>query len=311
MALLTHTDETEFAADDPESEIEIAEAELIDAYVRNDLSAEERKLLEKGLRSSPRLAERLHFARMLAAAADSVRQTDSEDALPPWWKRVFRFSVVQRPAFQMALAGCAILVVLGGVALFAGWMKLRRESNQLAAERAAVEQQRLELERKLADQRLSAEQLLAARERARQQQDAEERLLAEPKQGQKGSDQADAALASNIASIFLFPGSIRGTGGGNELLVSESATAIRLNLVLETNEYGKYYAEVTDSQGATILQPKGLRPIRSRSGPILSLRVSSRRLPPGDYSVSVTGVTSTGAVEPVNYYPFRVIRKQD
>lgn len=310
MALLTHTDETEFAADDPESEIEIAEAELIDAYVRNEVSAEERKLLEKGLRSSSRLAERLHFARMLAAAADSVRQSDSEGPLPPWWKRIFGFSVVQRPAFQMALAGCAILVVLGGLALFAGWMKLRRESNQLAAERAAVEQQRLELERKLADQRLSAEQLMAALERARQQQDADERRLAELRQGKKGNERADAVATSTVALISLLPGSIRGAGGGNELSVPESATAIRLDLVLETNEYAKYNAEVTNSQGAKILQQKGLRPGRSRSGLILTLQVSSRRLPPGDYSVSITGVTSRRAVEPVNYYVLRVIRKQ-
>lgn len=331
MALLTHTDETESPANDPESEeFEIAEAELIDSYVRDDLSAAERKLLEKGLRSSSRLAERLHFARMLAtaaasartypasdsASADSVRQSDSEGALPPWWKRILGFSVAQRPAFQMALAGCAILVVLGGVALFVGWMKLRSESNHLAMERAAVEQQRLELEKKLADQRLSTEQLAAELQKARQQRDADEKLIAKLQQGQKRSDKADVTTTSTMgntfsprALIFLFPGSIRGSGEKNELPVSESATAITLNLVLENDEYAKYNAEVTNSQGARILQQKGLRPKRSPSGPILSLQVSSRLLPPGDSSVSITGVTSTGAVELVNYYPFRVTRK--
>ena len=56
---------------DPPSEfedIDIAEEELIDAYVRNQLSVDERKLIEKGLRTSPQLIDRLHFARLLAGA---------------------------------------------------------------------------------------------------------------------------------------------------------------------------------------------------------------------------------------------------
>ena len=50
-------------------EIEIAEEELIDAYVGGELSLDEQKLLEKGLRASPHLVDRLHFARLLADAA--------------------------------------------------------------------------------------------------------------------------------------------------------------------------------------------------------------------------------------------------
>ena len=60
-------------ADQDFEEIEIAEEELIDAYVHSELSADEHKLVEKGLRSSPQLVERLHFARMLARASSSAR----------------------------------------------------------------------------------------------------------------------------------------------------------------------------------------------------------------------------------------------
>jgi hypothetical protein len=323
LALLTHTEETESAADDPESvDLEIAEEELIDAYVRDDLSAEERKLLAKGLRSSSRLTERLHFARMLATAAASAQphrasdsasadsvQSDSEGALPPWWKGILGFSV-QRPAFQLALAGCAILVVLGGVALFAGWMRLRSESNRLVAERAAIEQQRLELERKLADHQLSTEQVRAELERARQQREADEKLIAELKQTQKRSDQTEASMASTLP-VFLFPGSTRGAGPVKEVSITRDTSAIRLNLVLEAGDYPKYNVEITNSQGAKILQPKGLRPRHSRSGPMLPLQVSTQLLPPGDYTILVTGVTSSSADEPVNNYPFRVIQKQE
>src|SRR5712692_8289075 len=102
--------------DDQEfEELEIAEEELIDAYVRNQLSEGERKLLEKGLLNSSRLVERLHFARLLAeevtfapqeqpAAADaSIDLSDVEVDRVSWWRRVFGSAFRPQPSFGFAL----------------------------------------------------------------------------------------------------------------------------------------------------------------------------------------------------------------
>ena len=61
--------EERFFADDAEfQEMEIAEGELIDRYVRSELSATDRQQFERMLRTSPRLLERVEFARILALA---------------------------------------------------------------------------------------------------------------------------------------------------------------------------------------------------------------------------------------------------
>lgn len=56
-----------FFADDAEFEdLEIAEGELIDRYVRRELSVTDQRQFEKMLRTSPRLLKRVEFARIMA-----------------------------------------------------------------------------------------------------------------------------------------------------------------------------------------------------------------------------------------------------
>jgi hypothetical protein len=134
---------------DPPSEfddIDIAEEELIDAYVRNQLSVEERKLLEKGLRSSPDLVNRLHFARLLTGAADRAAEDEvfsyqePEELLPSrkkWWQ--FGLTWEQRPTVNLAFAACSLIFVIGGeacwpvgsayVANHNNWPNSRQRSN--------------------------------------------------------------------------------------------------------------------------------------------------------------------------------------
>ena len=310
-------------ADQDFEEFEIAEAELIDAYVHNELSADEHKLVEKGLRNSPQLVGRLHFARMLAEASSSAPAfvsspveletvTDRAQAEPvkiPWWKGFFSASSVPQPAVRLALGVCVIFVLLGGVALIVGWMKLRDESNRLARERGAVEQQRLEMEKRLAEQQLSSEQLTAELQKERQQREAAERIIEDLKPRQKPNDQPNPSAISNFASILLFPSGTRG-GGANVLPVSPATSEIRVDLSLEAVEYARYRVVIQNSAGKAIFQ-KSVRVRHTGSGPILSIRIPAQRFPQGDYQIYVSGLTSSGVLDPVEDYVFRVTEKKD
>jgi hypothetical protein len=310
-------------ADQDFEEFEIAEAELIDAYVHNELSAEERQLVEKGLRRSPRLVERLHFARMLAEASSSAPAfvsppvepetvTDRAQAEPveiPWWKGFFSASLVPQPAFRLALAVCVIFVLLGGVASIVGWMKLRNESNRLGRERAAVEQQRVELEKRLVEQQSSREQLTAELQKERQQREAAEKIIEDLKLQQNPNDQRNPSAISNFASILLFPSGTRG-GGAKVLPVSPTTSEIRVDLSLEAAEYPSYRVVIEDS-GRRVIAQQRARVRHTRSGPILSIRVPAQRFPQGDYQIHVSGLTSSGALDPVEDYVFRVTEKKE
>lgn len=301
-------------------DFEIAEEELIDAYVRHELSGEERKLVEKGLRTSPQLVARLHFSRMLARASSareftftSVAEPETfadpspaESEKPSWWKGFFSASWMPQPAFRVALSFALIFVLVGGAALIFGWMKLRNEADRLALERAAVEQQRQELEKRLAEQQ-SKEQL-AADQKVREQHEAPEKAPADLKLPQKTYDQPSPPISSS-AYILLFPTGIRG-GESHVLPVSPATSEIRLDLSLETMDYPRYRVVVTSATGKKIAQ-RDVRVGRSPSSSTLSIRIPARGMPQGDYPIKVSGFTSSGSLDLVQNYVLRIIEKKD
>ena len=298
-------------------DIEIAEAELIDAYVRNELSAEERKLVEKGLRTSPQLVARLHFARMLAKASSAheftlppvvepetfADRTQPESEKRSWWKGFFSASWAPQPAFRVALSLGLIFVLVGGASVIVGWMKLRDEANRLARERAVVEQQRQELEKRLAEQR-SKEQF-AADQKKREQPEAPDKTLADAKLPRRPNDQPSPPNF-NFAYALLLPGT-RG-GGANDLPVSPSTSEIRLELSMESMDYPRYRVVITSATGKKITQQDVER---SPSSSTLSIRVPAKRFRQGDYQIRVSRRTSSGAFDPVENYVFRVVEKKD
>lgn len=283
---------------------DIAEEELIDAYVRGQLSLAERTLLEKGLRSSPQLVERLHFARLLADAADRARE---DLALPPqredsvlspkrWWP--FALAWGQRPAFNLALAACALIILIGGAGLLAGWIRLRRESQQMAEQQAALERQKFELQQSGAERRLVTEQLRNQLEEEQQKRDADQQLIAELRRAQSRESTASAT----IASLFLLPAS-RSSETEKELRTPARTSRIRLQLAVNSIDYHGFLVEVKNSQDKEVFRQKLLPP---RSGKLVTVTIPSQMLPAGAYSIQLSGTAPDGATELVGTYSFRI-----
>src|ERR1044072_8985417 len=87
-------EERYFVEDGVYDEIETAEDELVDAYVRGSLSAEDRKRFEDKVLKSERLTERVEFAKLLPKLPSS-QVVGLEPARAPWWKNLFDLSLPQ------------------------------------------------------------------------------------------------------------------------------------------------------------------------------------------------------------------------
>jgi hypothetical protein len=287
-------------------EIEIAEEELIDAYVRGQLSADERQLVEKGLRTSPQLVDRLHIARLLAEAADHATKAEvasSGDEFLPSDKSWLPFGLAsQRPAFNLAFAACVLFIFIGGAGLLTGWIRLRRESQHLAEQQAVLDQQRSELQKSASEQRLATEELRAQLKEEQQKREAAQQLIAELQQAQNQGSTASAT----IASLFLLPAS-RGSETEKELRTPAGTSRIRLQLAVDSIDYHGFLIEVKNSQDKEIFQQK-LRP--PRSGKLITITIPSQMLPPGAYSVQLSGTSPDGATELVGNYNFRIASTQ-
>lgn len=311
-----------FADDGSFEELEIAEEELIDAYVRNKLSADDNRLFETKLSHSSRLLERVRFALILSAAVSTapaqgkpapVSETitslvPGERYNKPWWKDFLGMSSSQ-PAFRMAFAAFALLLLFAGAAMFTEWMKLRRESQRLLAEQEAIQQQKLELERKSAEQQSQNERLTAESQRQRRQQAEDQKLIDESRRAEKQSQEsARPPGVPGILSLVLPPGLTRDSGAQHNLIVPPGTSAVRLSLVLDADEYPSYRAVVKNAQGAEVRRFNGLKARRTSASSIIALTLPAKTLTAGNYIVQVEGLTSTGVAEPSNDYAFRVTK---
>jgi transposase-like protein len=289
-------------------EIEIAEEELIDAYVRGQLAADERRLLEKGLRTSSQLVDRLHFARLLADAADQAPEHEVSDQLHdkhrashkswlPFW-----LGFGPRPAFQMAIAAAALIVVIGGAGLLAGWIRLRGETQQLAEQQAELERQKSDLQKSVAERRSTTDQIRAQLSELQQQRDADQKLIAELKTSLDQKTKSSSAAIGSLVTFFLLPSSR--SEGENKFSPAAGTSWIRLQLAVEPIGYRGFVAEVKNSQDSEIFRGK-IRPPRSAKH--VTITIPIKLLPPGSYSIQLSGLSPDGTTELVGNYNFRIV----
>lgn len=284
-----------FSADKAFEEVEIAEDELIDEYLGDDLSRAERDQFQKHLLGKSQITEKIEFAKLLRQASQAAAPRSIKPEPVSWWiSLVAFFSTPQRLGGAFAVLA---LVVAGGF-LFADWLRLRDESRRLVAERAELQRQNDSLEgqlqtekRQLTDERQSVEALGTR---------LEEALNNLP-------DRADAVAL--LTPLFLYPGGSRSSGGSNDLIVPSKLSIVRLQLALESNDYPRYTAVVSKVEGPVAFRKTNLKPATKQSISVIDLRFPSTVLSNGDYIVNVDGVRPPGDSTFVATYNFRAVNK--
>jgi type II secretory pathway pseudopilin PulG len=313
-------EDTFFADDSKFVDMELAEEELIDAYVRNELSSQEQLQFKAKLMRSRRLRERVNFASALIEKADSIVLPEAEASrerehsfsspaapIKTTWLRSF---FAERPAWGMAMATCAVLILVGGLLLVPGWLRLRKESEQLRAERAALQQRKEELDKRASQQGTDTQQLTAELQREREQRAADLKLIAELQQTREFKEKPTGQpVLTAIATVFLTPGSLRSSGGGqSDLIIGSKTTAARVQLALEKNDYPSYSATLKTADRAVVFRKDGLKPRNNRSVSQLLLYIPFR-LNPGDYIITASGRSPSGRYEDVGDYTLHVTTK--
>ncbi len=294
-------EETYFQDDNAFAEVEVAEDELVDAYVRKQLTADDHARFERILQDSPRLLSRVQFAKMLRQRSLSHTQVRANKPSEGGWfqHRLKSYFAVQ-PAFHFALASMAVLALAASLILCLNWWRSRLDSGHLVAERATLEQQKQQLAQQLASQKSRTDQLDAEVQNARK---TNEQLSQEL---QETMDQL-RKTQSTFQIVPAFTLMAGGTRGGNspELVVSSRAREIQLRLKMDSDDYASYEVAIK-STGRVLWSGRNLRAVGPSSAREILVRVASSKLPQGEYNVTVSGRSPTGDNQFVASYPFRV-----
>jgi hypothetical protein len=115
--------------------------------------------------------------------------------------------------------------------------------------------------------------------------------------------------SGDVFAVVLVPGGTRDTGDGMKKFSIPSGTGtLRLTLELAQNDCPIYQAIISDANDKLILRANNLR-VQSKAGrPSLVVDVEASLIPPHDYQVKLSGMSTGGQSESVARYAFRVVK---
>lgn len=305
------------AESEASEELEIAEDELIDRYIRNELSANDSSRFTKMLLSSPRLRERVEFAKILVKRVSSEspvevatfgsgggskpRKKKGGDFFP--WGGFWGTTAGMAPALRFGLSASVIVMLIVSAIFVFIWMRRQAESNRLAQD----QQQRQQKESERNDQQGRNENRPAESNQAQREDNQNNDVVHE------GQNQRQKQPQTQIAAFFLSPTSgTRSTGGPQypTLNIPTKASSVQLNFDVQREDdraYSLYNASLENANDDRVIaRENNLKSFSHGGRKHIRLEVARGNLTDGLYIVHVDGVTASGQIENFNDYTFRV-----
>ena len=246
--------------------------ELIDDYIRDDLSHEERIEFEEGYLRTPEGRQRLLFAAALDEYLEIGAPSDAplvSEPVPEVKPRItWLQQITSTPAWTLAQAAAVLLAVVGAASMLVVNLRLEGRVGQLVSDRAVLEEQIATL---------------------------------------RG---AQRTVSEAVATARLVPGLLRGPGEVERVMIPESSDLIRFQLDLGIDDYESYRATLHDASGDEFWTQSKLRASEIGETVAVTVTLPSELLPHGDYYFRLSGVTTTGHLELVGRYRRAVLDHQ-
>ena len=288
--------------------ITAVENDLIDEYVRNELSAAERRRFEQKFLASAERRKRVEFARALAGViaeeAAPKKIVVHESRSWTWRDAIYAFINGLTPTARIAFVSAVPLLLIGAGFLTLETLRLRREVTELRAQSQSqqnLQQQALELERHR-NEELNAQ--LNQEKQQREQTDESLRELSET------GDAVNPAPRPVIASLTLLPGLSRGGDNQPSLVLPEDARLVRLQIGIDPEEqYTNFAVELRTLAGGRVWTRENLKTRNRRGARAVGLTLPATAFKSGEYELRLRGVTENGAAEDVGFYYFNVRKR--
>jgi hypothetical protein len=272
-------------ADDEFAEFLLAiENDLVDAYVRGELSEHKRARFQSHYLASSKRREKVAFAQTFLNHADKASIAQQKETV----KKGF----VPSSAFQWgAIAAALVMLLLGGYFLLSN-IQLRRQIAQMKEEHAALKQREQQLQRDLfrhgSSDREKEKEIALARDKL----EALERQL------------ADHGSAPVKVFAFTFSPQERGISSLPKLVIPAKTESLVVTLKLESSDFPLYEAALKDPGTEKVLWRSGKLKSRNQS---VTVKFPASILNSQNYVVEISGISRGGNAEIISGYPFHVV----
>lgn len=292
-----------FSEPDFLEQILAVEDDLIDAYLRNGLTPNERTRFEGHFLASADRREKVEAAEALLKYLNESNIRNSTPAEVNSWKQsLSRFLRAEGLTARLVFASLLVLAVFAGVSVFIENRRLRAPLDQAQVEKSQDRQQRV------------PEQESTTPE-ARNNQVAQETQPEKPPSETskpKPSRNTRSVSVPVIATFVLTPGLTRDASGVNQLVIPHSARFIQLQLSVDSSENYKIYHATLQRVGGAVIWNKTIknkqlgRASKPATFKSITLRLPAKLLSNGEYLLTVSGRTAAGEPEIAGDYPFTV-----
>jgi len=324
-------DELSFTDDDFADELNAAEKDLVDSYVRGELTGVELENFKNYYLASPLRREKVEFAQAFRTFGESkIAETSTENVAEEKPKRglaeiLAGWNIFSgfRNAMQFGLAAAVLLFMILGVWLWSENRRLNEQASETEKRRDEILQREQELQKQLQTgqtEKAETEKELAKlreerqrledelnREKSQKEQIIAEQKKAEQQQSQQlpnAPKQPTAPTRLSIASFILAP-PLRGEIPN--LVIPAKTDAVAAQLQLEADDFAAYRVALVNQSNQTLWQSGKIRAKHAGAGKVLNVRFPAKILKSQVYSLVVSGIGTGGAAEEISSYPIRVV----
>lgn len=282
-------EERYFEDDEFFGEIQAAEMALIDLYVKNAMTEDERARFELNYMTTPerraRVAESAAFHRELAGLRTVEARTVAEEKVP-FLERLFTGLRLSFTPVGFATAGL-VVVMTAGLAWLAN--EAANTRNELMLARNAQRELEADLDRRLAEKEAQFQEQLAEQRGADSETLAAlendiERLQNELDAARKTA-QIEPPAGGRTPSIATFMlAATRGGAFRTQVSLSRSTKLVALQVPVSASETGPLEVSVMSGTKA-IVTARNVRPRQMKGGRMIAISVQARHLSEGEYEM--------------------------
>ncbi|HVQ38903.1 MAG TPA: hypothetical protein VMS31_15300 [Pyrinomonadaceae bacterium] len=256
---------------DPEyrERVMIAEDELIDDYLDDLLSDQERRKFQSYFLATPQQQQKVRIARSLKKYALGrpllpVSPRDADVSPGGGLGRTGRWFNLRNPFILLPVAAALLIVISLGILRLNEFRRTRDLSEQAETRRSIIEQE----------------------------------LASINSQAETGGKQ--------VVTVVLPPLSVRGASSSRKLRSPGNGVLVELQLVMSGEQYPAYRALLKKADSSESFTINDLHIASTSAGKVVLLRIPSNLLTRGTYLMQLFGVGTTGGAELVGAYDFQV-----
>jgi hypothetical protein len=299
-------DESSVANDEFAMRLSAVENDLLDAYVRGELSPPIREKFRTFYLASGKRRERMKLAEGLFALESKAAASHARADAPPgqYGRRENQLASWFRPLMlpSWGLAAVAAML-LAGILLGVNNFRLYNQVSRAQAFGAELQHRERELQAKLDQEHAANHQTKDELDRVRESlAQLGKHSIASPRGEERSS------IPVGIAFLALSP-QMRGAGQITALPLPRATTLVNVRLDLESNDFPQYRVVLKDSAtNQSVWQSGRLTANATGLSSVISIRVPAKLLKQRNYVVELMGCPTIGAPEFISSYAFLVNR---